>query len=94
MPSVQPNRLVPGRHGHASAAAASAYAARGAVAKADLRLVPPPATHGEGVREARRHRRSVVSQDAASYQCGCGSVFTAPVSTTVSCPACGGDQAW
>ena len=54
MPSVQPNRLVPGRHGHASAAAASAYAARGATAKADLRLVPPPAAHDEGVREAVR----------------------------------------
>lgn len=91
MPSVQPNRLVPGRHGHVSAAAASAYAARNAVPA--LRLVPP-LSEGDGVREARRHRESVIAQDQGSYQCGCGAVFTAAVSTTVACPACGGDQAW
>lgn len=93
MPSVQPHRLVPGRQGHASAAAAQAAAAR-AKSTAPLRLVPPPDEHDEGVRAARRHRASVVSQDEATYGCDCGSVFVAPVSTTVSCPACGGDQAW
>jgi len=91
MPSVQPNRLVPGRHGHASAAAASAYAARNAAPA--LRLVPPPG-EADGVRAARRHRESVIAQDQATYQCGCGKHFTAAVSTTVDCPACGTDQAW
>jgi predicted Zn-ribbon and HTH transcriptional regulator len=30
----------------------------------------------------------------ASYVCGCGYVFSAPVSTTVTCPHCRADQAW
>ena len=33
-------------------------------------------------------------QDLASYTCECGFFFTAPVSTTVSCPQCGMGQAW
>jgi hypothetical protein len=33
-------------------------------------------------------------RDVASYTCGCGYLFVAPVSTTVSCPHCGCDQAW
>jgi hypothetical protein len=32
--------------------------------------------------------------DAASYTCGCGYLFVAPVSTTVRCPHCGCCQAW
>jgi hypothetical protein len=32
--------------------------------------------------------------DNASYSCGCGYVFRASVSTTVSCPHCGAGQAW
>ena len=32
--------------------------------------------------------------DRASYTCGCGCVFLAPVSTTVSCPHCNATQAW
>jgi predicted Zn-ribbon and HTH transcriptional regulator len=30
----------------------------------------------------------------ASYVCGCGYVFSAAVSTTVTCPHCRADQAW
>jgi hypothetical protein len=41
-----------------------------------------------------RNKRANVSQDTATYNCGCGYVFTAPVSTTVDCPHCGGAQAW
>jgi hypothetical protein len=33
-------------------------------------------------------------QDHAAYHCACGCVFEAPVSTTVGCPHCGGEQAW
>ena len=32
--------------------------------------------------------------DRASYTCACGYVFSAPVSTSVSCPHCGCFQAW
>jgi len=32
--------------------------------------------------------------DRAAYGCGCGCAFSAPVSTTVSCPRCGATQAW
>jgi len=56
-----------------------------------LKAVPtPPAT--SLARE--RNKRANVSQDTATYSCGCGYVFTAPVSTTVECPHCGGGQAW
>jgi hypothetical protein len=33
-------------------------------------------------------------QDQALYNCQCGFVFKAPVSTSVACPHCGGAQAW
>lgn len=32
--------------------------------------------------------------DQASYSCHCGCVFSAAVSTTVTCPHCNADQAW
>jgi hypothetical protein len=32
--------------------------------------------------------------DTALYTCGCGYLFSAAVTTTVSCPHCGCDQAW
>jgi hypothetical protein len=32
--------------------------------------------------------------DRASYTCSCGYQFSASVSTTVTCPHCGADQAW
>ncbi len=32
--------------------------------------------------------------DQASYGCACGYTFSASVSTTVTCPHCGADQAW
>ena len=51
---------------------------------------PPPA-----VNPAReRNQRANCSQDSATYACGCGYVFTAPVSTSVGCPHCGAGQAW
>jgi hypothetical protein len=34
------------------------------------------------------------SLDTALYNCHCGYVFHAPVSTSVGCPHCGGTQAW
>ncbi|HWE33665.1 MAG TPA: hypothetical protein VG410_09280 [Solirubrobacteraceae bacterium] len=34
------------------------------------------------------------SQDSALYNCGCGFVFEAAVTTSVDCPHCGNHQAW
>jgi hypothetical protein len=42
----------------------------------------------------RRHRASVAPEDNALYLCGCGSEFSAAVSTTVTCPSCGSGQDW
>jgi len=41
-----------------------------------------------------RNKRANLTQDAALYSCGCGYVFTAPVTTSVGCPHCGCAQAW
>jgi len=41
-----------------------------------------------------RNKRANLTQDAALYSCGCGYVFTAPVTTSVGCPHCGSAQAW
>jgi hypothetical protein len=50
---------------------------------------------GEGPAPQReRNKRANVSQDAALYNCSCGYVFTAPVTTSVGCPHCGAAQAW
>lgn len=32
--------------------------------------------------------------DEATYTCGCGFIFSAPVLTSVDCPHCGDAQAW
>jgi hypothetical protein len=50
---------------------------------------PPPTSLAR-----ERNKRANVSQDTATYNCGCGYVFTAPVSTSVDCPHCGAGQAW
>lgn len=41
-----------------------------------------------------RARTAGGPNDRACYTCSCGYVFEAPVSTNVSCPHCGGGQAW
>jgi len=51
-------------------------------------LHPDPDPECERVREAGG------PIDLASYVCGCGYVFSAAVSTTVTCPHCHADQAW
>jgi hypothetical protein len=42
----------------------------------------------------RSHRQGGALQDQALYNCSCGYVFNAAVSTSVGCPHCGGTQAW
>jgi hypothetical protein len=55
-----------------------------------LRLVPDdPALAAE-----RRLRAAGGPQDVALYRCGCGYIFDSAVSTTVTCPHCGNEQAW
>jgi hypothetical protein len=41
-----------------------------------------------------RSREAGGPQDSACYECECGFVFSASVSTSVSCPHCGQGQAW
>ena len=44
---------------------------------------------------ARTGRRvGPATEDRALYTCSCGYVFSQDVSTSVSCPHCGGTQAW
>jgi hypothetical protein len=42
----------------------------------------------------RRARESGGPIDNAQYNCACGMVFDAPVSTSVQCPNCNATQAW
>ena len=51
---------------------------------------PAPIDHFD----ERRARESGGPIDRAEYACQCGYVFNANVSTSVSCPNCGADQAW
>jgi hypothetical protein len=44
--------------------------------------------------DCERVREAGGPLDMASYVCGCGYVFSAAVSTTVTCPHCHADQAW
>jgi hypothetical protein len=74
-----------GRHGaelpggpHAAARPAPAPAASRCAADAD----------------AERVREAGGPVDRAAYACACGYMFSAEVSTTVSCPHCGAGQAW
>ncbi|WP_354697968.1 hypothetical protein DSM112329_03627 [Paraconexibacter sp. AEG42_29] len=65
---------------------------------AALPQVPPgptPRTRGtDPLAAERRLRSSGGPVDNATYGCGCGYVFEAPVSTGVTCPHCGTGQAW
>jgi len=42
----------------------------------------------------RRMRDAGGPDDRATYSCGCGFLFEAPVSTSVPCPHCDTLQAW
>jgi len=42
----------------------------------------------------RRLRDSGGPEDVATYTCGCGLVWEAPVTASVTCPHCGAPQAW
>ena len=63
--------------------------ARGA---AELQTTEMPRLEAPG--PEHRSRDAGGPQDSACYECGCGYVFSASVSTSVSCPHCGQGQAW
>jgi rubrerythrin len=55
---------------------------------------PTPAPAEDDLADERRLRASGGPKDRATYTCSCGYVFEADVSTSVTCPHCGGGQAW
>ncbi|MDQ3849803.1 MAG: hypothetical protein M3296_04205 [Actinomycetota bacterium] len=60
-----------------------------------LHIVPPPEPRPEPMhRDERRVRDAGGPEDRACYACACGYLFEAQVSTSVTCPNCGADQAW
>jgi hypothetical protein len=62
------------------------------------RTAPEPPTVEMPIAELRgpelRSREAGGPQDSACYECSCGYVFSASVSTSVSCPQCAQGQAW
>jgi hypothetical protein len=60
-----------------------------------LHVVPEPDPPPEPMHPAERRMRDAGGpDDRATYSCGCGFLFEAAVSTSVSCPHCATVQAW
>lgn len=60
-----------------------------------LHVVPSPAPGPEPTHPVERRLRDAGGPcDRACYSCGCGYLFEAPVSTSVTCPNCDAEQAW
>jgi hypothetical protein len=60
-----------------------------------LHIVAAPAPRPEPMHPAERRMRDAGGpDDRATYSCGCGFLFEAPVSTSVRCPHCETIQAW
>ena len=53
----------------------------------------PPSAHVPDP-DVQRVQEAGGPEDHASYSCACGYLFSADVSTSVTCPHCGTDQAW
>ncbi len=83
----------PSRH-----AAHSGTRSRARARARELGVAPTRQSNGPSCAAKRspeaRVRASGGPEDRALYACGCGLAFTASVSTSVSCPHCGGTQAW
>jgi len=75
-------------------------AARQAAEAVRQRQAAEPLAHPESVPrldrdlDVQRVRTAGGPRDRACYTCSCGYLFTADVSTSVSCPHCGAPQAW
>jgi hypothetical protein len=90
-PATRPHRLKAARIG------ARVRTREGGEARPILTLVPTADESQSAAQSAQpesRVRSAGGPQDLASYNCECGLVFSAPVSTTVLCPHCGTAQAW
>jgi len=60
-----------------------------------VHIVPAPLPRPEPThRDERRMRAAGGPDDRACYSCGCGYLFEAEVTMSVSCPHCGTDPAW
>ncbi|MDP9401226.1 MAG: hypothetical protein M3P39_09870 [Actinomycetota bacterium] len=69
--------------------------ARRPSARRRAQVVPAPAPRPAPLHPAERRLRDEGGpDDRATYHCGCGWLFLAPVSTSVSCPRCAAPQAW
>jgi hypothetical protein len=55
---------------------------------------PDVAREDDDLADERRLRAAGGPDDRAQYSCGCGYVWEAHVSASVSCPHCGAAQAW
>jgi len=84
-------------HRRTRAHARAAAAALAPPAAAPAAVAAPHAAGGEAASadpDVARVQTAGGPLDRASYTCACGYVFSAPVSTSVSCPHCGCFQAW
>ncbi len=54
----------------------------------------PEPLHRDRDLAVERVREAGGPVDRASYSCACGYLFSASVSTSVTCPHCGAGQAW
>ena len=82
-PSTDSRRAAPDRRSHRAAPRREADAPQ-----------PAQAPQAETLSDETRLRASGGPSDQASYQCSCGYVFSADVTTSVACPHCGTGQAW
>jgi hypothetical protein len=58
------------------------------------RVLPAPAKTEPDSTPTRDQARVGPPQDRATYNCGCGFIFQADVTTSVGCPHCGCELAW
>jgi hypothetical protein len=89
---VRPKRIENRIGRRRSAPAGRTHQNAGTTAVAEGRGAPQ-GSYTPPVPEGRRRELGPL-QDQALYNCGCGYVFEAPVSTSVGCPHCGDTQAW
>jgi hypothetical protein len=88
-------RATPGRRLSAASRQNGAQVTPEAPAPAEAAVPPALATSEPAVDiDAQRVRESGGPHDQAQYNCCCGYVFCAAVSTSVACPHCGDQQAW
>jgi rubrerythrin len=65
------------------------------IRRTERRTAHPGTRHESAPRTSEdRVRQAGGPEDLAFYRCGCGYTFAGDVSTNVSCPHCGGEQAW